>query len=171
MKTYDDSVRLQYLSMQLESDHSYKKRSDAQIISRRWKKTEQALRMAYPLIRKIYRQLGDEVVDLLKDIDFSYDKLNKYVSPKVKRYVEDKIESWGSDNSYLNYLINTHTWTYKSVLKLLLMGLYVQKFKKIKAVSYDVFKISAVDVYTQSVSDRQTNIFPLLTLSAILSLA
>lgn len=174
MKTYDDSVRLHVLKMNLESDHSHKVRSDEEIISRRWKKTETALRKAYPLIRKIYRKLGDEVIDLIKIIEFDYSKLNKYVPAKVKRYVNDKIEFWtakGLNKGYLNYLINSHTWTYKSVLELLLNGLYCEQIKQIKTVSYDVFSISAVDVYTQSVSDRQESIYPFLTLTAILALA
>lgn len=174
MKTYDDSVRLHVLKMDLESEHSDKIRSNEQILARRWKKTETALRKAYPLVRKIYRQLGDELADMLKSIDFDYSKLNKYVTPKVKRYVEDRIESWsakGLNKGYLAYAVNSHTWTYKSVLKLLILGLYAEKFKQIKTVSNDVFTVSAVDVYTQSVRDRNFSYFPLLSYSAILALA
>ena len=174
MRTYDDSVKLQVLDMDLESDYSYRKLSDEQIINRRWRKTEQALRKAQPLIYKAYRQLGDELLSMLKDIGFTYEKLNSMVSPKVRQYVTDRIEEWsdlGLNTGYLNYLISTHTWTYKSVLKLLIFGLYARKFRRIRRISNDVFKISAVDAYTQSVSDRQADGFALLTLGAILSFA
>lgn len=170
---YSD-VKLQILEEDLEKDYKKQILSDEEIIERRWKKTERALKKAYPHIVKAYRQIGDDLMDMLKDIDFTYDKLNKTVSPKVRRYVEDCIEVWGDYKlmtGFLGYLASTHTWTYKSVLKLLICGIYANRFRKIKTVSYDVFKISSVDAYSQSISDREEKNFPLLTLGMILSFA
>ena len=89
MKTYDSSVKLQKIKFDLNSIN-YKNEilSNEQILNRRWKNTEKALLLALPKVRKIYRQLGDEAINLLKDIDFTYAKLNQIVPNKVKRYVD-----------------------------------------------------------------------------------
>ena len=174
MKNYDDGVKLQVLNMDLESDYRKQILTDKQIIDRRWRKTEKAMRQAYPHIVKAYRQIGDDLLDMLKDIDFTYEKLNKTVTPKVRRYVSDKIETWGDLGlltGYLGYLASTHTWTYKSVLRLLICGCYANRFRKIKRVSNDVFKVASVDAYAQSIADRGVSRFVLLTLPIILSFA
>ena len=174
MKNYDDGVKLQLLDMPLESEYKNEILTDDEIIERRWKKTDRALKKAYPFIVKAYRQIGDDLIDMLKDIDFTYEKLNKTVSPKVRRYVEDRIEFWSDSGlltGFLGYLVSTHTWTYKSVLKMLICGIYANRFKRIKKVSNDVFKVASVDAYAQSITDRRINDFVLLTLPVILSFA
>lgn len=175
MKTYDSSVKLQKIKFDLNSIN-YKNEilSNEQILNRRWKNTEKALLLALPKVRKIYRQLGDEAINLLKDIDFTYPKLNQIVPNKVKRYVDDKIDDWkdmGLVSGYFKYLITSHTWTYKSVLELLLYGLYAVKYKQIKELSEDVFIVSAVDAYSQQVADRGLTKYDLLSLAVIRSLA
>ena len=175
MKTYDSSVKLQKIKFDLNSIN-YKNEilSNEQILNRRWKNTEKALLLALPKVRKIYRQLGDEAINLLKDIDFTYAKLNQIVPNKVKRYVDDKIDDWkdmGLVSGYFKYLITSHTWTYKSVLELLLYGLYAVKYKQIKELSEDVFIVSAVDAYSQQVADRGLTKYGLLSLAVIRSLA
>lgn len=170
MKTHD--VKLEILDEKLDQRYTFEELTDEQIVERRWKKTERALKKTYPYVIRAYRMVGDDVLDTLKTIGFTYDRLNQKVNSKVKRYVQDQIESWhdlGLVTGYLQYLISTHTWTYKSVLKLLICGIYAKRLKKVKTVSNDVFKVSAVDAYNQSIADRREDKFPLLTLAVILS--
>lgn len=174
MKVYDNSVQLKKIFMSL--DHNYKKEdlSNEEIINKRWKNTEKALRKARPLIHSLFQELGDDVITLLKQIDFEYQKLNDTVSPRVKKLVERKSKIWKEKKiltGYLEFIYLSHNWTYKSVLQLLLCGLYAEKYNEIKAIAYDVFVISAVDTYEQAIADRDINKFPLLTMNTILSFA
>ena len=172
MKTYDSSVKLNVLKMDLGGSYSKQNLSDERIIDRRWKKTEMALTKAYPLIWKCYRQLFDEIRGMLKEIDYDYSKLNKTVPDRIRRMVEDKEKTWLKNASgYFLYLLKTHGWSYREVMNLLLFGLYFEKFSQIKAISNDVFTVAAVDAYEQSVSDRGVVSPKLLTLTAILSMA
>lgn len=174
MKVYNNSVKLNYLKIDLDSNHNNTKLDNNKLIDRRWKKTEKALKEASLLIQRTYYQLSYKNIFLLKQIGFNYASLNKSVPNYVKRYVNDKIESWkqkGLVSGYLKYLISVHTWEYKSVLYLLLYGLYAEQFSKIKEISEDVFIVSAVDIYSQSIAERQKEDFKLLDLSTILALA
>ena len=172
MKTYDSSVKLNVLKMDLDSSYSKQNLSDEQIIDRRWKKTEKALKMAFPLIRRIYYQLFDEIRGMLKEIEYDYSKLNKKVPDRIRRMIEKKEKTWRKNASgYFLYLLKTHGWTYREIMNLLLFGLYFEKFSQIKAISEDVFTVSAVDAYEQSIADREEPKPKLLTMAAILSMA
>ena len=175
MKVYDASVNLNKIRYDLSSiEHSFSKLSNQQILDKRWKNTDKALRMALPYIRRYYRQIADQVISLLKQIDFSYDKLNKPVTKTVRRIVEDKIEEYqekGLVTGFFKYLISTNKWTYRSILEILLIGIYAEKFIQIKQVSYDVFTIAAVDVYSQSIADRKLKNYVLLSSAAIMAMA
>ena len=174
MKTYDDSVRLRRLSFDLDVSYKKERLNNEEIVKRRWRNTEKALRQALPLIRRVYRQLADEVLSLLKEIDFSYDRINSKVPERVKRIVNDRMDAWkkrGLAKGYLLYMMATHKWTYESVLKLLLTGLYAEKYRELDKISNDVFVIAAVDVYAQSVADRGDPDPIPLSMAAIMALA
>lgn len=173
MKNYDQSVKTTFLKIP-QKNYSDRKLSDKEIIDRRWKVTEEALKQAYPKIRNIYRKIGDDALRIVKEIDFEYSKLNKNVPNKIKRYVNDQIEFWadsGLVQGYFEYLINTHTWTYKSVLYLLIYGAFLMGMERVKKVSEDVFVVTAVDSYAQANADRGRETFELLTMAVILGFA
>lgn len=175
MKNYDQSVKLQKIRFDLASiEHKSKTLTNQQILDIRWARTEEALRLALPLLQKSFRKLMDDIIAMLKDIGFEYGKLNEEVSPRVKRIVNDKIESWSDSGllqGYLQYLASTHTWTYKSVLGLLIYGLYASRFADVQTISKDVFIIAAVDAYAQANADRRRRKFKALTLAAIIAFA
>ena len=115
------------------------------------------MRKSLPSIHKLYRQIGDEALQTLKDIDFDYKKLNDNVPSKVKRYVNDRIDFWdemGLLTGYLKYLASSHSWTYRSVLYLLIFGLYAEKYSKLKKISEQIFTVTANDIYQQSAEER-----------------
>ena len=127
------------------------------LIEKRWKKSEEALRKALPSIKKLYRQLGDKVLNTFDEIDFDFKKANKNVPARVKRYVDDRIDFWKESGllvGYLQYLAISHTWTYKSVVYLLIFGLYVETYTRLKKIAEDIFEITANDIHEQSAEER-----------------
>ena len=169
MKLYQNDVKLKHLKATLDRTYFSKELDNKEIIERRWKQTERALKKAQPHIQALYRSLKDDIISLLKEIDFDYSKLSQNVPDRVKRIVNERKNKW--KNPYLLYLATTHNWTYRSVLKLLICSLYASKYEEIKEISQDVFVISAVDTYSQSVADRGIKDAMLLSLATILSFA
>ena len=173
-KAYSDDVRLQKLRFDLDVSYEKEDLSNKEILERRWRNTERALRQALPHVRNVYRQLGDEALSIIREIELDYSKINSKVPERVKRIVNDKKDEWkkrGLDKGYLRYLMMTHKWTYEGVLKLLLCGLYAEKYKELETISQDVFTIAAVDVYAQSIADRKAKKVIPLTMAAILAMA
>lgn len=174
MKTHDASVKLKHLNFNLDISHRKQDLSNSEILERRWKNTERALRQALPYVKNIYRRLGDEALSILKEIDFKYAQINSKVPERVKRIVNDRKDEWkkrGLDKGYLRYMMMTHRWTYESILKLLLCGLYAEKYRELDEISNDVFTVAAVDSYAQSVADREAKRAKPLTMAAILAFA
>lgn len=175
MKTYDSDVRLKTLDFNLDNiDYRKIYRTNEEILNTRWDNTDKALKMALPKLKRIYSRLADEVLSLLSEIDFSYQKIHENVPKRIRRIVNNRISDWkeaGICNGYLEYLCKTHKWTYGSVLLLLIAGLYAKKYKSIRMVSNDVFIVAAVDAYNQNLTDRSKTDFPLLSMTTILGFA
>ena len=126
------------------------------LVERRWKHTEKALKRAFPLVRKYYRELGDDVLDIVNELKIDPQKLNDTVSPSVRRKVERRIAKWKQEGifiGFLKYLATSLKWTYSKVLQLLIYGAYCETSKKIIMVANDVFKIAAVSSYAQAVQE------------------
>ena len=171
MKNYDSSVSLKKLKYDL--DYAYEEPAK-DILERRWKRIEAVLKKIIPPINKIFVSIGDQAVSVLSEIDYDYTKMNKNVSDRVKRLVKAKIRRWKDENiknEYLSFLIATHTWTYKSVLKLLLCGIYCEEYSKIKEISTDVFVIASVDSYAQAIQESGRREFKPLSMEAIIGFA
>lgn len=174
MKTHDASVKLKHLNFNLDISHKKQDLSNAEILERRWRNTERALRQALPFIRNVYRKIGDEALSVLKEIELDYSKINSKVPERVKRIVNDKKDEWkkqGIAKGYLLYMMMTHKWTYEGVLKLLLCGIYAERYRELDEISNDVFTVAAVDVYAQAIADREVKRAKPLTMAVILGLA
>lgn len=127
------------------------------IIDQRWKKTEKSFRKYLKQIRLLYRETGDDVIDILKSLNVRYEDLNRTVPSNVRRQVRRKIETWrkeGIVKGYFAYMVSSLTrYTYAKVLEILIYGLYLSKGKQINAVSNRIFKETAQDCYDQGKDD------------------
>ena len=131
--------------------------NNQRIINQRWKKTEQSFRANLKRIRQYYRDVAEDVADLVKTLDVKYEDLNKPVPSNVRRKLKSRIEEWkeeGIVKGYFAYMIASLTrYTYANVLELLIYSTYMKAWKKVNRTANVIFKESAQDCYDQGRKD------------------
>lgn len=127
-----------------------------QLLNRRWKQCEKAMRKAMPLITAEYRDIGDDVIQIADELKLDPSKLDKKVPNNIRRKVEKRMSDWkreGIFRGYLEFLGKSLTHTFRDVLFILIFGCYLMHMKKIERIANDVFKVSAVSAYGQALQE------------------
>lgn len=139
--------------------------NNQQIIDKRWKKTEKSFRKHLKEVRDVYREIGDDAIDLVNSMNVRYEDLNKAVPANIRRQTRRKIDEWrkeGIVTGYFGYLVlSLHEYTYAKVLEILIYGLYMSGIRKLNTISNKIFKESAQDCYEQGLEDLERKSDPL----------
>ena len=115
--------------------------------------TETALKIAEKSVRACFTAIFDEIDELSKSLDLSRETLNKQADKTLIARYKRKVEKWEEDGiliGYFKYLVeNTKTYTYYTLLTLLIYGIYYENLAKVQKTSKDLFDKVAKDAYRQ----------------------
>ena len=131
--------------------------NNEELINKRWKTTEQTLRDALKKINKLSIATIDEIIDLYKSLDITYQDLNKPISKADKRKLDQRLKKWKKEGitlSYLTYLVlSKKKYTYSDLLEILIYGIYAEKQEEVFNLSKEVYMTVAEDIYNQALEE------------------
>lgn len=134
--------------------------TNEQILSNRWKYTDDKLKEYLKLYKKISFRTQDKVQDIFNSIDYSYTDLSKPITTTQRKQLLRIVDDWKEANllkGYFKYIVDSIIKkvyiTNEEMLELLLWGACIQERKQLDEYEKVLFTEIAQDLYKQGIKE------------------